>query len=124
MAPPATRNQQAVSVQQQHVTWSGPIPPPGALGEYERISPGAAKSILDMAVGQQAHRQSLETQDMRHRTWMEKTGLITGFTLCLVGILVGGFLVYTGKSLTGFGIFLASLGSLVAAAIYKNKKTT
>ena len=86
-------NRQVIAVEQRlEQSWSGPLPPPAALGEYDRICPGTAKTILEMAVGQQAHRQNLEIQDMNHRTWMEKCGLFTGFTLCLVGIVIGGIL--------------------------------
>jgi len=112
----------SVSEQIEH-SWSGPLPPPGALEAYEKTSPGAAKTILDMAVSQQQHRQKLETSDLSHRMFMEKGGLFTGFLLGLVGIIGGCVLAYFGRDLTGFGVFFASLGSLVLAAIYKKQKT-
>ena len=40
----------------------GPLPAPRAMEEYDRILPGSAQAILDMATGQQTHRF-----DMDHR---------------------------------------------------------
>jgi uncharacterized membrane protein len=105
----------------QQATWSGPLPPPAAMAEYDRIYAGAAKTILDMAQAEQSNRLSLEKQDIGHRMWMEKAGLITGFTICMTGIFLGAMLVYYGKGVTGFGVFLGSIGALVTAMIYKNK---
>lgn len=123
------RNQQSpsktiVSVTEQieHHSWSGPLPPPAALEAYEKTSPGAAKVILDMAVSQQQHRHKLEGKDLNHLMFMEKCGLFTGFLIGMVGIIGGCVLAYFGRDLTGFGVFFASLGSLIFALIYKKQK--
>ena len=120
---PSLPEQPFLAVQEHRVeaSWSGPLPPPGAMAEYDRIYPGAAQSILEMAHTEQTHRRLLESQDLRHRMWMEKAGLLTGFLICITGILLGGVLVYFSKSLEGFGVFLGSIGALVAAMIYKTK---
>lgn len=43
-------------------SFTGPLPPPEALANYEQASPGAADRILRMAEGQQQHRHGLERQ--------------------------------------------------------------
>lgn len=91
------------------------------MAEYDRIYPGAAKTILEMAHAEQSNRQLLESQDLRHRMWMEKAGLLTGFIICMTGITLSGALVFFGKSLEGFSVFFTSLAALVAAIIYKSK---
>lgn len=120
---PSLPEQPFLAVQERRVeaTWSGPLPPPAAMAEYDRIYPGAARTILEMAQAEQANRLVLESQDLRHRMWMEKAGLLTGFAICMTGIFLGGVLVYFGKGLTGFGVFLGSLVALVTAMIYKSK---
>jgi len=121
---PQHRGETLLSVSERvEQTWSGPLPPPGALEAYERTYSGAAKTIVDMAVSPQKHRQSLEAMDLSHRMFMEKCGLFTGFILGFVGVIGGCVLAYFGRDLTGFGVFFASLGSLVLAAIYKRHKT-
>lgn len=120
---PSFPEQPFLAVQERRVeaSWSGPLPPPAAMAEYDRIYPGAARTILEMAQAEQANRMRLESQDLHHRMWMEKAGLLTGFALCVTGIVLGGLLVYLSKSLEGFGVFLGSIGALVAAMIYKSK---
>jgi uncharacterized membrane protein len=41
-------------------TFSGPIPPPTLLAEYNKVVPNAAERILAMAEKQSEHRQFLE----------------------------------------------------------------
>jgi hypothetical protein len=41
-------------------SWHGPLPPPAALEHFERIVPGAAQRLIDMAEAEQKHRHSIE----------------------------------------------------------------
>ena len=41
-------------------SFSGPLPIPQHFREYEEISPGAAKLIIDMARNEQIHRHQVE----------------------------------------------------------------
>lgn len=41
-------------------SWNGPLPPPDALEEYERICPGAANRVLSMAERNLAIRETRE----------------------------------------------------------------
>lgn len=41
--------------------WSGPLPPPATLEQYERLMPGAAQKLMDMAEAEQRHRHALES---------------------------------------------------------------
>ncbi len=43
----------------QALSYSGPIPPPAMLEEYNRIVPGSADRILRMAEDQTTHRHAL-----------------------------------------------------------------
>jgi uncharacterized membrane protein len=102
--------------------WSGPLPPPSALESYEKILPGAASAIFKMATEEQQHRHALQTQDLKHRIFIENAGLVSAYSLALVGTLMGGWIVYNGANATGFGAILVSLGSLVAASIWKQRQ--
>jgi uncharacterized membrane protein len=55
---------------QQHVQvlaskFEGPVPHPEILAGYDRISPGAASKIIEMARIQAEHRQQLELEGQR-----------------------------------------------------------
>lgn len=54
---------------------SGPLPSPELLAEYDRILPGAAREIMDMAVREQTHRHASETAERRYPYW----GMFLGF---------------------------------------------
>jgi len=49
-APGAPGNSGFVHRAQRHRAWSGPLPSPDILGEYERQLPGAAERILAFAM--------------------------------------------------------------------------
>lgn len=66
MAKPPSRsgNNQPQPQQAQRIAhaqqWSGPLPPPAALEQFDRIIPGGAARILTMAEAEQAHRVEME----------------------------------------------------------------
>ena len=43
--------------------FTGPIPPPSMMEQYEKTLPGSADRILNMAENQSEHRQSLEKKN-------------------------------------------------------------
>jgi uncharacterized membrane protein len=53
-------HQQVKSVQAKAVSFSGPLPPPEVLQNYNQITPGAADRIISMAEKQSQHRQESE----------------------------------------------------------------
>jgi len=62
-----------IAFEQRHsVEISGPLPAPQALADYERLLPGTAQVIIEMAQRQQEHRFHLERDaqaaDIEHRT--------------------------------------------------------
>jgi len=42
--------------------FSGPLPPPSVLSQYNQVVPGAAERIIAMAESQSEHRQQLENK--------------------------------------------------------------
>lgn len=64
-------------------SYRGPIPPPEYLSGFERIVPGSAKEVIDMAVRQQRHRHGME----RREAWYSFAGLALGgmTTLSCIG---------------------------------------
>ena len=72
----------------QPTSFSGPLPPPEVLEKFERVSPGAAKIIVDMAKNQSEHRQGLENRVIDSGINNSKLGLIFGLTIGMVGILM------------------------------------
>lgn len=102
----------------QYSEHSGPLPPPALLEDYERIVPGGAERIFAQFELQSAHRQYIEKKVIDSNTFVQRFGALAAFVLGLVAIGGGLWLVYLGKSITGFGAFFGGLSSLIGVYIY------
>ena len=87
------RNEQH-QVMQKLEMFSGPIPAPHILKQYDEMDPGAAKQIIDNGVEESHHRRQMESKMLEmsrkrkiRRDWM-------GFVIGITSILVGAFLIY------------------------------
>jgi len=109
-----------ISVQLE--SFSGPLPPPQVLAEYERVVPGAAAKILDMAMSQSEHRKSLETKVINSNIGNSKLGLWFGLFIGVVGIIAGTILGLHDKQIAGGVIGGGSLVSLVGVFIYGSQQ--
>ena len=105
-----------VVVQQQ--SFSGPIPPPDALAHYERVVPGAARMIIEMADRQAKHRQNLEGRVIHSDVSNARLGLWFGLIIGLAGISAGTFLAYTGHTIVGTIFGGGTIVSLVGVFVY------
>lgn len=109
---------QAIVTQQ----FSGPIPPPAVLQEYEVVSPGFAERIVAMAENEQRHRIQQETSlnqaniEIAHaNTSSHKRGQWMALSVAMSGMLLSAVLVYLGHSITGTLLGGSILASLVGA---------
>ena len=64
--PPANRNQRVghAVIEQTH-SYSGPVPPPDVLQGFDRIAPGTAQRLIDMAVDESNHRRQMELKALQ-----------------------------------------------------------
>lgn len=92
--------------------FSGPIPPPHILGDYDKVQAGFAERIIAMAEKEQAHRHGIEHQAVSSEISIQKRGQFFALILSLV-ILVGSmFLIYSGREISGSLLAGASLTGL------------
>lgn len=89
------------AVMQTLEMYSGPIPHPEILAQYDKIDPGAAKLIIENGVKESEHRRSLERNsltytrnDRRRHDWM-------GFAIGVLGIAAGAWLIHEGHTVVG-----------------------
>lgn len=105
-------------MQSQSLTYSGPIPPPEALREYEKTLPGAAERILAMAEKEQSHRHEI-TKSVVER---EKRGQLMG--LFLIVLLIGVALFLALSHLVWLaGIIFGTLIVALARIFVLNKNS-
>lgn len=98
--------------------YSGPIPHPSHLGNYEKILPGSADRILKMAERQSMHRQDNQTKIVDFEIKFRGRGQIFGFILAFAGIIGGFVLVLSDKDVIGLSVLIGSLATLILAFLY------
>jgi uncharacterized membrane protein len=92
------------------------------LEAYEAILPGAAERIFAMAENQSSHRQGLEVKALSFEGRNSLLGILAGWFLGTIGLLIAGFCIYTGHDAAGGAIGGVSLGSLVGTFIYGTRE--
>ena len=102
---------------------SGPLPSPDIISEYDKVLPGAADRIIKMAESEQTHSHAMQIRSEGHRFGLAITGQVFAFIIGIAGVVGGIWLVAHDKSIGGFSIFFASLGTLVGGFFYSRKKT-
>ena len=102
--------------------WSGPLPPPAALEQFERASPGAAGRILKMAEREEHHRQALERVMVTSEIKTRNRGQFLGFLIAAITLIGGIWLVYEGKDWPGLVAILTPLVGLVGIFVYTQNK--
>lgn len=99
------------------VSYSGPIPPPAFMREYNEIIPDAAERILAMAEKQTQHRIDLENRAMDSAIKRSNWGLVAGFVIGMTAICFGGTAMLMGHETGGFWLGMAGLTSLVGVFV-------
>lgn len=107
-----------IAASYQQTQFSGPLPPPSILREYNEVDPTFAERIMTMTEKQSDHRRSLEqlaiTSEIR-RSW---AGLCCGFLIALAGLAVSAYLGSIGQSAAASIIGGSTLVGLAGVFVY------
>lgn len=95
--------------------YTGLIPHPEFLKQYNDILPGSANRLLTMAENQENHRIEMETIQLKKSHRNSLLGLIGGFIILLIVVLLGGYLIINNKPIEGFTSLILGIGSLVSS---------
>lgn len=114
--PTLPTGQSTIQFGVQH--YSGPIPPATELERYERVHPGLADRIVQMAEREQAHRHSFDAETMRRDFDEGRLGQIFALLIGLTAILVGGVCALNGANWTGSIIGGGGVIGLVSVFVY------
>lgn len=114
------RNSSSVVVQreQQVEAFSGPLPHPEILRQFEMVSPGAAERIIKMAEEQSKHRRELEKTVIVSDVARSKWGQILGFVIAMSGLAFSATIAIYGSAIAGTIIGAGTLASLVGVFMY------
>lgn len=99
-------------------SFSGPLPPPSLLNEYDQIIPNGAERIFAMAENQSKHRQELETTVVKSNSRDSLLGIISAFLISIITVLVGGYCIINGQPVAGTLIGGLGLASIVGTFVH------
>ena len=101
--------------------FSGPLPPPTVLNEYNRVVPNAAERIIAMAEKEQEHRIKAEQTLIEGEIKQAKRGQIMGFIIAMLLTATAIYLAIIG--LTSLSAIIFSVTLIGVATIFVlNKK--
>ncbi len=103
-------------------SFSGPLPPPNLLSQYNLVVPNGAERIMAMAEKQQEHRQGIEHCVVHGNKFDQRLGLVLGFIVMMTVAAAGVWCVSIGKDITGLTALVTAVGGPVTAFIYGRKK--
>lgn len=108
-------------------SFTGPLPPPHVLEEYDEVVPGLKHDIVDQWKAETAHRhrtidgmRETDHQAMQAYYGGEKRGQYLGFVILVGVLIVAGLSVALGEPVVG----VASLVMAAAAAIWALRRSS
>lgn len=107
------------------MAYSGPLPMPQHLEQYEAICSGAANRIIAMTEAQLKHRQQLEKEVVKINGRNSTIGVCFGGVVAVLSILCGTYIILKGNEISGYVTMFGSLSTLVGVFVYgkrANKK--
>jgi uncharacterized membrane protein len=119
---PAPRSGPRAEIAVSSERFTGPLPHPEILAQYDTIVPGLAERIVKMAESQAQHRQGLEHMVVQSNTRNERRGQVFGFLISV--LVIGGsiYLIDSGKSAEGVTGIVVNLVSLVGVFVYGRRR--
>ncbi|MBF1054050.1 MAG: DUF2335 domain-containing protein [Parvimonas sp.] len=110
------RNKVLSSVTQEY-TYSGILPHPMLLKQFDEVLPGTAERIITMTEKEGEHRRIIEKQIVDSEFKIQNQGIKLGFLIALVGILGSIFLAFYDKTIASTILGGSTLVSLVSVFI-------
>ena len=102
--------------------FTGPLPPPEILSQYNKVHPDFADRLLTDFERQGEHRRLLEQEVIKSQLKESNRGQIFAFLLAVIVILVGGFVIYLGPLWVGITLIVSDICGFVF--IYFKGKST
>lgn len=84
-----------------HRSFSGPMPPPELLREYESIIPGIAKEMFDMVKDDASHIRNMQEKALQAKKDEIRIGQIFGFLIGIAALVAGTITSVMGAPLAG-----------------------
>lgn len=113
---PQTGPQLQIAVQQQ---WSGPLPSPQQLQQFNSIIPKGAERIMTMTEQEAAHRRDQERKALRADFLIQLLGIACAFTVAIGGVAAAVRLALGGHDVVAATMISAPLAIIVTAFLQR-----
>ncbi len=110
------------SVSYREEQFSGPLPSPNILADYDSVVPGTAKLMVEIMQNQAKRRMELERSLTRFWIFQVVLSQVMAFILAMTGILGGIYLTANDQSVVGLVAITASIGSLVGVFLWERQR--
>lgn len=97
------------------------LPTPEVLAKYEKVVPGGAARLLELALERERHEHEMERRTLETEIKLEKFKQVAKFILALVAGVFGGMLLLNGSELAGLIIILVDAAAIVGVAMWKKE---
>lgn len=104
--------------------WSGPIPPPEVLKQYNQIYPELAETIIHQWMGETNHRHEIENKLVNDGISRAKTGQFLGFFIAIFAFIVAGYCATVGSPYVGSVIAGGTTLGIVSIFVIGRKNST
>ena len=102
--------------------FSGPLPHPDHLKEYENILPGSADRLIRIVEEEAPHRRQIDVMITNSNTKLEARGQVFGFIIAMTALIGGGYLIESGQSVWGISVPIAAIAGLSGLFVWKARK--
>ena len=108
--------------------FSGPLPPPGFLREYESACPGSAERIIRLTEAEAEHRRAMELavvqaeiDDRKRESNEARRGQFCALAIVVVSLAAGVYTAMNGHEWTGSILGVGGIGGIVTTFVLGRK---
>ena len=101
----------------QSISFKGPIPPPALLKDYDKVKPGLADTIIEMAKDEQDHRHRWESSSLKAHQSDRRLSLWLGAGIAAIGILGAVVMAYLGHPWVAASALVPGVGGILVHAL-------
>ena len=98
-----------------HAQWTGPLPPPAVLKQYDEIATGLAERIVVSMEREQEHRHEMDRKLLVAYQAIYTRGQFLAAFIALTCLVLGFALGYQGQSAAAIAFVTGGLGQVVLA---------
>lgn len=121
--PPSEEHQETVLHWQEiRHEWAGPLPPPNALAEFQRLVPDAPERIFRQWEEESAHRRGYEQQALAASIRRDLIGQCGAILFSTGALSVAGFALWLNQPWVAGIVGGTTIGSVVGAFLYQRAK--